>query len=208
MDQILGIFYSLTADPAGMQAVTMGGVALVTLLLLWMIGRGLASSATIARKRHDVALHAADTLSTLYGEVSAGGKNAAALCEALTLQLTAGRTISKPDMAALQAVRQAVLAGGGAAVDKAKFSEHALQLARALASAGANALPPMKLAQKQFHDATGTKAAGPAKKAEAPLAKKADPVPPAKTPEAKPAAVTPAPAAAVAAVVEKVVEKA
>jgi hypothetical protein len=202
MDQILGIFYSLTADPAGMQAVTIGGVALVTILLLWLIGRGLASSAAIARKRHDVALDAAGTLASLYGEVSAGGKNAAALCNALTLQLTAGRTLSKPDMAALQAIRQLVLGSVGGGADQAKVNEHALQLARALASAAPNKLPAVKLALKQLQDATGIKPAAPAGKAEAP-AKKAEPAP-AKKPEVPAAATAPATAAAV---VEKVLEK-
>jgi hypothetical protein len=213
MDQLLGLFYSLTADPAGMQAVTIGGVALVTLLLLWLIGRGLASGAVIARKRQDVAMHAADTLASLYGEVASGGKNAAALCEAFTLQVTAGRTIAKADMAMLQGLRQNVLGTGGVAMDKAKFSEQALHLARVLSGSGPNGLPPLKLAQKQFYDATGTKPAAPAKKAEpAPVAKKPEPAPakpvaapaPVAAAQTPAAAAAPAPASAAALVAEKV----
>jgi hypothetical protein len=164
MDQLLGLFYSLTADPAGMQAVTIGGVALVTLLLLWMIGSGLAGSTAKSRKRQDVQLRAADSLSRLYGEVATAGKSgaqqASTTCEALTLQLCSGRTLGKPDMAALQAIRQLVLGGGS--LDMAKFSEHALSLSRALNGGALNAAPSPKLALKQLHDAVGSKPAAPA----------------------------------------------
>ena len=110
----------------------------------------------------------------------------------MTLQLCAGRTLSKTEMAALQAIRQLVLGPreGGAVLDLAKFNEHAMPLSRVLSGAAPNPLPSLKLAQKQLHDATGVKPAAPGKKSET--------VAPAKKPEAAPSAKQPeTPAAAV-----------
>ncbi len=192
MDQILGFFLDLGSNPEALSAVTTGGAALAGVLLVWLIGRGLAASSVQSRKRHDVALHASDSLAQLFGEAASTGKPSAAACEALTLQLCSGRTLSKADMAALQGLRLQVLGPreGGAALDITKVNEHALHLGRILAGAAPNALPSAKTALKQWQDATGTKPAAPAS------AKKAEP---AKKPEVAPVAA--------AAPAEKVVEK-
>lgn len=196
MDQFLGVLLDLGNNPSAMTAINILAPVLLGALLFWMIGKGIAGGAARARKRHDVAMHAADTLAQLYGEVAAGGTSASATAEALTLQLCSGRTLGKPDMAALQGIRQLVLAPGAseAGMERAKFNEHALHLSRVLAGSGPNPLPPAKLAQKQWQDATGSKPAAPAKKAEPAPAKKPEPKP---APVAAPAA--PAPVAAVAA---------
>jgi len=180
MDQLLGVFLDLGNNPAAVSAITVGGAVLVGVSLLWIIGSGIAAGAARARKRHDVALHAADTLSRLYGIVVTVGKSGsqldAATCESLTLQLCAGRTLGKSDMGALLAIRQLVLMprDGGAAFDMAKFTDNVLHLSRVLSGAAPNPLPGLKLAQKQLHDVTAIKAsvAAPAKAAEPAVAKK------------------------------------
>lgn len=211
MDQFLGVLLDLGNNPSAMAAINILAPVLLGALLFWMIGKGIAGGAARSRKRHDVAMHAADTLSRLYGDLAGAGKaqpqTAAAACETLTLQLCSGRTLGKPDMTALQGIRQQVLGPreGGAALDMAKFNEHALHLSRVLSGAGPNLLPPLKVAQKQLHDATGLKPAAPAKKSEPAPAKKTEPMPVAATPAPVPAAtvvapVPPSPAQVVAAV--------
>lgn len=200
MDVVLVLLTDMASNPAVMAAVNLFVPVLVGALLVWLIAKGLATQWAKSRKRQEMQLRAADSLTRLYGDIASAGKSwtaahqdkAATECEALTLQLCSARTLSKPEMLALQAIRQTVLdpRDAAAVADLAKFRECASLLARALGSMAGGALPTVKLALKQLHEATTVKpVTPPVKKPDAPAV--AAPVPAAAAVKAPVAAIAP-----------------